>query len=65
MTSYYPPDLTEARRRSIFADLVRAQDEGLDVPCSRALVAHQHGVAQDEVKEVEREGIDKQWPPLG
>lgn len=65
MTSYYPTDLTEARRRSIFADLVGAQDEGLDVPRSRELVTSQHGVALDEVKEVEREGIDHQWPPLG
>ncbi len=64
MTSYYTPDLTEARRRSIFADLVAAQDEGVDVPRSREMVAHQHGVALDEVKEVEREGIDHQWPPL-
>jgi hypothetical protein len=64
MTSYFPPDLTETRRRSIFADLVAAQDEGLDVPCSRELVACQHVVALDEVKGVEREGIDKQWPPL-
>jgi hypothetical protein len=64
-TPYYAPDLTEARRRAIFADLVAAQDEGLDVPRSRAAVAGQHGVAVDEVKEVEREGIDYQWPPLG
>lgn len=65
MTSYYVPDLTEARRRSIFAELVGAQDEGVDVPCSREMVARQHGVALDEVKEVEREGLDNQWPPLG
>jgi hypothetical protein len=64
-TPYYAPDLTEVRRLAIFAELVAVQYAGLDVPGSRALVASQHGLALDEVKEVEREGIDHQWPPLG
>ena len=62
--SYYAPDLAKARRRAIFAELVSTQDLGVDVAQSRAFVSAQHAVAIDEVKQVEREGIDKQWPPL-
>jgi len=58
--------LTEAERKEIFLALVRAQDEGrMTVPASRAATAKQFGVSEGRVKEIEREGLDGEWPPLG
>lgn len=57
-------DLTEASRRAIFADLVAAQDEGAAVRDSRDMTARKHGVGVDDVRRIEQEGIDRQWPPL-
>lgn len=57
-------DLPEPARRAIFADLVAAQDAGARVPDSRFSVAKQHNIEVDEVRRVEREGLDREWPPL-
>ena len=60
MTDPLPDD----RRRAIFADVVAARDEGLAVAAARESVAARHGVSQDEVRAVEREGVERGWPPL-
>jgi hypothetical protein len=52
------------RRRAIFLAVVEAQDGGTAVGDSRAEVARQFGVTEDDVKMVEREGLANQWPPL-
>jgi transcription elongation GreA/GreB family factor len=58
--------LTEAERKEIFLALVRAQDDGqMTVPASRAATAKEFGVSERQVKEIEREGLDGDWPPLG
>jgi hypothetical protein len=54
----------ETRRKEIFLALVEAQDQELGVVQSRQLVAERFGVSEDTIKQVEREGIDAQWPPL-
>jgi hypothetical protein len=65
-TTMQMDDLTPVeRRQSIFADLVRAQDEGKPVKTSRALVAGKWGVTVRDVETIEREGLKYQWPPLG
>jgi hypothetical protein len=51
-------------RQAIFRCVVAAQDRGISVPSSRVEVAHQFGVTEDEVKAIEQEGLDRQWPPL-
>jgi hypothetical protein len=56
--------LTEDRRREIFAALVIAQDAGTPVSQSRANVEDRFGVTRDTVSAIEREGMNKQWPPL-
>ncbi|QEL17714.1 hypothetical protein [Limnoglobus roseus] len=48
----------------IFAALVTAQDAGASVAESRQHVAERFGVTTERVREVEQEGIEKQWPPL-
>ena len=56
--------LPEARRREIFLALVEAQDQAMSVPESRKAVAERFGVSEDEVREIEQEGLDNEWPPL-
>lgn len=56
--------LTESRRMEIFSALVDAQDHEVGVEQSRRLVAERFGVSESEVRQIEREGLDGQWPPL-
>lgn len=57
-------DLPIERRQSIFLALVEAQDGGLSVVASRAEVGARFSVTEDQMKEIEREGLANQWPPL-
>lgn len=52
------------QRQVIFKALVEAQDGGLSVTASRTAVAKQFAVSEEQVKRIEREGSDNQWPPL-
>lgn len=56
--------LTVDRRRAIFAALVAAQDAGASVGSSRAAVGEQYRVTETQVRAIEREGLDKNWPPF-
>ncbi|MGE3805629.1 MAG: hypothetical protein AB7K24_13215 [Gemmataceae bacterium] len=56
--------LSEPRRKEIFQALVEAQDHEMGVAQSRKLIAEQFQVNESQVREIEREGIDQQWPPL-
>jgi hypothetical protein len=51
-------------RQTIFRALVEAQDSGQTVVDSRAEVARKFAVSEDAVKDIEREGLANQWPPL-
>jgi hypothetical protein len=52
------------RRREMFQALVEAQDGGVSGPDSLRYVAEKFGTTEAEVRRVEREGLDEQWPPL-
>ena len=56
--------LSEDRRKEIFLALVDAQDHEMDVGQSRKLVGGRFGVSESQVQQIEREGMDRQWPPL-
>jgi hypothetical protein len=56
--------LPEERRKEIFLALVEAQDQAVSVAQSRALVAERFGVTEDQIRRIEQEGLDRQWPPL-
>ena len=60
----HDPQLTEDRRKEIFFALVDAQDHEMDVAQSRRLMAQRFGVSEGQVRRIEREGMDNQWPPL-
>jgi hypothetical protein len=55
---------TPDSRQVIFRALVEAQDGGLTVAASRAEVARRFSVSEEDVKDIEREGLANQWPPL-
>ncbi len=54
----------DSRRREIFQALVEAQDDGASVAESRKLIAQRFNVSEPELRKIEQEGIDQQWPPL-
>jgi hypothetical protein len=59
-----PEQLTEDRRKEIFLALVDAQDQKIAVPRSRKLVVERFDVSESQVRLIEREGLERQWPPL-
>jgi hypothetical protein len=59
-----PQPLSEEQRKEIFLALVDAQDHAMDVAQSRRLVEQRFGVNESQVRYIEREGLDCQWPPL-
>jgi hypothetical protein len=54
----------EARRMEIFQALVETQDQEVGVAKSRQIVADRFGVSETQVKQIEQEGLDREWPPL-
>lgn len=56
--------LPEERRKEIFAALVEAQDQDMGVPQSRKVIAERFGLTDAQIRQIEREGVDQQWPPL-
>jgi hypothetical protein len=56
--------LSESRRREIFLALVEAQDQDMTVAQSRKVIAERFGVTDRQLKQIEQEGLDREWPPL-
>jgi hypothetical protein len=56
--------LSEDRRKEIFLALVEAQDHEMSVVQSRQLMTQRFGVNEGQVRLIEREGLELQWPPL-
>ena len=54
----------EARRKEIFLALVEAQDQEVGVARSRRLIAEKFGLTESQVRQIEEEGLDHEWPPL-
>jgi len=57
--------LSEDRRKEIFLALVDAQDHEMSVAQSRNLMTQRFGVTENQLRLIEREGMELQWPPLG
>jgi len=54
----------EPRRKEVFLALVEAQDGGAAPAESRKVIAERFGLTEQDVRHIEREGLDKEWPPL-
>jgi len=57
-------DLPLDKRQAIFLALVESQDSGMNVATSRTEIAKRFSVTENQVKDIEREGLSNQWPPL-
>ena len=58
-------DIPTERRKEIFVALVHEQDQATSpVPESRRTVARKFSVTEEQVNDIEREGLDEEWPPL-
>ena len=57
--------LSEAERKEVFLALVEAQDREMTVAGSRQAVAERFGLSEQQVRRIEREGLDGNWLPLG
>jgi len=56
--------MPEDRRKEVFTALVEAQDQAMSVAQSRKLIAEKFDLTEADVRQIEREGMDQQWPPL-
>jgi hypothetical protein len=57
--------LTVAQKKEIFRSLVITQDQGsLTVPESMKQVCEQFHVTEHQLRQIQDEGINKEWPPL-
>lgn len=56
--------LSEPRRREIFEALVEAQDQEMSVEQSRKAISARFALTESQLRKIEREGIDNNWPPL-
>jgi DNA-directed RNA polymerase sigma subunit (sigma70/sigma32) len=57
--------LTLQQRREIFHALVSIQDLGeMSVAQSRQQVSKQFEITDAQLRQIEEEGLEKEWPPL-
>src|SRR5262249_54084757 len=56
--------LTLQQRREIFHALVLTQDVVTNVPRSRQIVTEKFEITETQLKQIEDEGLEKEWPPL-
>jgi hypothetical protein len=56
--------LTLQQRRDIFKDLVATQDMGMPVRRSYQIVTEKYEITDVQLRQIEDEGLDKEWPPL-
>ncbi len=56
--------LSKAKRLEIFRALVEAQDGGMAPALSREVVAGRFDISEWQLRRIEKEGLDGDWPPL-
>ena len=57
--------LTLQQKKEIFHALVSAQDTGLlTVAQSREKVSRDYDITDAQLRQIEEEGLEKEWPPL-
>jgi hypothetical protein len=57
--------LSTGQRMEVFRALVEVQDAGMSLPQSRQTICQKFAVNERQLKRIEREGLDANWPPLG
>jgi hypothetical protein len=57
--------LTTEEKKEIFSHLVATQDAGESVRKSYETVTEHFDISEEQLKAIEQEGSDNDWPPLG
>jgi hypothetical protein len=57
-------DVPEFQRREIFSLLVLAQDMEMSVADSREMIVQKFRIHRSRLLQIEREGLERRWPPL-
>jgi hypothetical protein len=50
-----------SERREVFKAVVEAQDLGTSLQASRELVAKRFGISEEQVRSIEKEGLEEEW----
>lgn len=56
--------LNTQRKQEIFLNLVETQDAVANVRKSYEVVTERYDISEEELRAIEEEGLDKEWPPL-
>jgi hypothetical protein len=56
--------LTLQQRQEIFKELVTTQDVVTNVRKSYQMVTEKYEITDAQLRQIEDEGLDKEWPPL-
>ena len=56
--------LSTEEKKEIFSHLVATQDAVNNVRKSYEVVTEQFSISEDQLREIEEEGLDNEWPPL-
>jgi hypothetical protein len=56
--------LNTAQRKEIFLSLVETQDNVQNVRKSYDVVTERFDISEEQLREIEEEGLDNEWPPL-
>lgn len=56
--------LSLQQRRDIFRDLVATQDSGVAVRQSYQVITERFEITDAQLRQIEEEGLEKEWPPL-
>jgi hypothetical protein len=57
--------LSLEQRKEVFLALVEAQDNKMTVPQSLKATAERFLLSEQQVRQIEQEGLTGEWPPLG
>ena len=58
-------ELPEPKRKQIFKALVEAQDQKMSVSKSVQVIASRFRISEADVKQIQEEGLEASWPPIG
>lgn len=56
--------LNTQQRKEIFLNLVETQDLVHNVRKSYDVVTERYDISEEQLREIEEEGLDNEWPPL-
>jgi hypothetical protein len=56
--------LSTEQRKAIFLNLVEEQDKLCNVRKSYETITERWDITEAELRRIEEEGLDKEWPPL-